>query len=447
MGLFLIVSLAMLCFIGVNIPQLGSASPSFLRAWRVSHPFLSTVAGAFWLNQMYVSPLFLSIVALLSVALTCSLIQVFRSVRNRDGAKRAIGQWPRGTLVSFPVEDRSALDLAAQRLRRRGYHVRLISSRTVRAVKNDFTRWGTLLLHAGMLTVVVSSLVYVALERRGFAQIIEGDTFFADHDEFLTQSESAFSRTFHPDLALSLTKFTADYYSDGEIKELSSSVAAANSSSEPAASLITVNHPLDVNGVRVYQSTSFGYTVCLIFERNGQRIPTYFSLDHPRKLGDPFVGETDFPKTELLMNFRLHADTRHQSFELDHPCLSLNVSQKDSVLFRGSLEVGDKIPVADGMLTFAEVRRWSGFVFSETYGVGAVFAGFGLILLGLVCVYFFPLREIIVVLAQEERSRQLLFAGIARREKALFAEEFTGIVEEVYLNEGAVHVGTELAEV
>jgi hypothetical protein len=75
------------------------------------------------------------------------------------------------------------------------------------------------------------------------------------------------------------------------------------------------------------------------------------------------------------------------------------------------------------------------------------FIGFGLILIGLVMVYIFPTRTILISVEQVGNNWKLAFGGAARREKALFDDEFNELIESLYIEEGVLNVGSRMVEV
>ena len=98
-------------------------------------------------------------------------------------------------------------------------------------------------------------------------------------------------------------------------------------------------------------------------------------------------------------------------------------------------------------LTFNDMRKWSGLIVTQTYGVTFVFVGFVSILIALAMIYIFPVREFVIDIRRDQHVITLLIGGTARSEKALFAEEYTQVVDSFTTSQPKTYVGTELVEV
>lgn len=443
----LVALIGILCLIGDTIPQVGSVSPSFYHQWESEHPNLKTLVETLHFNRMYTSEIFLGTVTLLLLAMSYSLYHVFSAVRRKDRktvirlVERAFRHFFafKGTLLA----PKTLLNEA----QKRGYHYEEISESLLRLRKYAFSRWGTSLLHLGMLIVVATGMLTFLFEQRGFVQLLEGDTFFGSRSDFLSVEQGPFARKFAPDLSISLARFTPEYYPKGDIKSLESSVLLGKHLESLSSVALSVNHPLNIGGAKIYQSTSFGFTVCLVLERNGQSIPAYFSLDHPRKLGKPYVGYSDFPTSGYLLTMELTPDPTSGTFQLHNPALRLIVEEQGVVRFSGMLKTGDSIQLSGETLSFKDVRHWTGLIVTENKFVPLSFLGFALVILGLLLIYVFPMREIYVAIEPQGESVWLTLGGTTRRDHSLFAEEFNALAESIYLKEGVLDVRTDLVEI
>lgn len=447
-GLSLVALLIIQCLIGVNIPQVSETAPAFLARWRTEHPSTAYVVDLLRLDRLYSSEIFLVLIGILFIVMLCSVFRLYRSVKNRHSHLNAeFDRRHSQVFFSFTASSETATATSLERGEDHGYLIREMSVSRYHLQKYGVSRWGTVIFHAGLLVIIAAGLLTFLFEQRGFVQVLERDTFFGNATEFLSSENGPLASPFVPDLALSLETLSPFYYDNGQMKDLQSSVLVGGLSEQPERSLLSINNPVEVNGVKIFQSTSFGYAVCLVFEKDGFSAPTYFSLDHPRKLGQPFFGKSDFPTTPYEMNMELFPDRTNRSFLVHDPVLRIVFSRDGLSLGSTTMTPGESIEFQGGKLVFKDIRHWIGIILAKNRSVPLVFFGFAIALLGLTMIYGFPMREIIVHVERSEGRLLLSFAGFARRDRALLAEEFKKLMESIYMSEGVVDVGTELVEV
>ncbi len=443
-----LVGIAIIAFLsGISFvfPQQTACTPDYLMQWQKDHRALASIADALLLHSIFSSTIFLTCVGALFFSMCLSTYTVWKNQRSLTVNNSLLIKKKSLEFFEFIVEQKKGIKDILESFQRHGYSLKTqLPNDKFYTVKNEMSKWGTVLLHGGMLVIVAASLFHFVSDRRGFVQIIEGDTFFGAKDEFLVHEEGPLAKSFHPNLAIGLDKVAPRYYSNAEIQSLESGLKIADSNEDIVSKSVSVNHSIEVEGVTVYQTMSNGYTVGLILEKHGQKIPTYFSLDRPRKFSEPFAGISDFPTTDYSVSMRLFPNENKKSFELKNPKLLLSILKNGTSIFNDTLSLYEKIDFAGNRLTFSDIRQWSGFIVTESFGVSFIFAGFGMSLLGLFFIYFLPVKEIVFTIEQNDEHLKVFFYGYSRREKALFAEEFMEIMEEQYLNYGVVNVGNEL---
>lgn len=447
-GLILIVFVAMLCLTGVNIPQVSDSSQSFINAWKESHPLLAPVISLLHFDRMFSSEIFIAAVFLLFFVMSFSVWNLFTRARKKIAKQNLrFSEKSFKNYFSFTSQNDDSVKNVLNASARSGYSVKNLSPGMYLFRKYGFSQWGGFILHLGMLIIVAAALYTFLFEKRGFVQILEGDTFFGNDGEFLSTEKGLFSSPFVPDFNITLEKLTPDYYPEGDLKFVESSILVSNQAGTRTPGLLSINNPYKFGGVNIYQSTSFGYTVCLLLNKNGKDIPTYFSLEHADKLGNPFTGISNFPTTDYIFKMEFSPDINGSSFSLTQPSLRLIVEEKGITQFNGTIKPGESIQLGDQKLTFVDIRHWSGLILTENQSVIFIFLGFGLIVLGLISIYVFPMREIYFAVEKNENTLRLSLGGKAAREPQQFEEEFRSYIESIYLKESFTNVQSELVEI
>lgn len=447
-ALLLISFIGILSFVGLIVPQLSESSIEPYDQWKEANGFIAHVAEALNLNRMFTSEIFLASIFVMLVVVVYSLVNLYSSVRRSGGTKNPVV--PDKNFInyfSFLVSNEKSIDTILVRMQKKGYVLSDKSEILYSMRKNFISRWGTVVFHLGLILIMLTGLGTYLFQSRGFVQLLERDTFFGSKADFLNTENGILASKFAPQVNVVLKNFSPEYYSNGDIKSLESSVLIGRNNEQPVPAKLSINEPYEIDGLKIYQSTSFGYTVGLNLERDNQIIPVYFSLDHPGKFGKPYFGTSDFPTTDYLMTMKLTPDPSNKSFELKNPELYLEISEQGQQKFSGIIQPGESINIGSSKFTFSDIRFWSGLIVTKNPFVPFAFIGFGLILIGLVMVYIFPTRTIYISVEQVENNWKLAFGGVARREKAIFENEFNELIESLYIEEGALNVGTRMVEV
>jgi cytochrome c biogenesis protein ResB len=447
-SLSLVTAVVGMCLVGLLVPQEGAGSPQSLARWMAEHPSLASISSLLGLFHIFSTPMFLIVTVLLFCAMAWSTFEVAKSVLRRErssgeGVDRLFDQ-----RMEFP--DGHTVDLAdiSEALQRRSYRVLHKDEGTgFVSAQHDWSKWGSTILHAGMLFVIVGSLVYALTERRGYFQVLEGDTFFGATDELLARSSGLLAPPLDVPYAIGLDRVNAEYYANGELRSVSSTVRIASSKDKIVPAIVSVNAAGEAGAALLYQSNSIGFAAGLILRYDGTSQPMYFSLERVSSRENRYAGVSEMAGTGLAARMDLSFDMSKPSHSNAPALLHLVVERSGRQLLDRTLVLGDQADFDGGNVRFADVRRWSGFILTQTPGVTPVFIGFGLVLVGIIALYAFPRREIAVWYNESSGERRLTIGGRCRREKALFAEEFRAVVEEVYLTEGTVDVRPDMVEV
>ncbi|MBI5022346.1 MAG: cytochrome c biogenesis protein ResB [Ignavibacteriales bacterium] len=447
-ALLLISSIGILSLIGLIIPQISATSPEQYNQWKEANGTLANVAESLNLNGVFTSEIFFVVISVLLVVVVYSLFNLYLSVKRSDGMQNSVVTDRNfKNYFAFLISEKKSLDIILEKIQKKGFVLSYKSDNLYSMRKNPISRWGTTVFHLGLTLIIITGLGTYLFQNRGFVQLLERDTFFGVKADFLNTENGMLAKEFTLPINVSLQNFSPEYYSNGDIKSLKSSVLIGRDNESPIPAKLSINEPYEIDGVKIYQSTSFGYTIGLNLEIDGQTIPAYFSLDHPGKLGKPYFGTSDFPTTDYILTMKLIPDPAIQSFELKNPELYMEIFKQGEKKFSGNIKPGESIKLENSNLTFSDIRFWSGLIVTKNPFVPYAFIGFGLILIGLVMVYVFPTSTILISVDQVGKNWKLAFGGVARREKAIFDYEFNELIESLYIEEGVLNVGTRMVEV
>lgn len=265
-ALILLFLLALGAIPGSIIPQTGN-DPAQVQQYYISHPALAPWLSRLGLFDVFGSPWFAAIYILLFISLVgCVVPRTFRlagqSRTPPPKAPRFLKRLPHSASYTSPLPPDQAVAAASSVLG--GHHFRLRES-----AKGDTTYWvsaekgylreaGNLLFHLSLLGILVCVALGGLFGYKADKLLIVGHS-YADTvsalDDFYPGRLATGS-----DLApfeLTLNKFTATYITSGQnVGQPASFNANVTYRAKPGAPAKTdnlqVNHPLNVDGVKVY---------------------------------------------------------------------------------------------------------------------------------------------------------------------------------------------------
>ncbi len=413
--------------LGTLIPQIGSASPAFFEHWRRQSPRIYFMVDLFQLNQIFTSGWFLTLACIIELALGYSIFRQFvNNIRKKQGAPPSAA-----CREAIPCATPPSWDRIAGPLKSRGYSPQHQDETFYLFAKHPFARWGSLILHSGLFLLITAGFIHLTFQQRGFAQIIEGRVSSGREEMFLSTSLGLLQKRFDPGFQTLLNKFTHSYWDTGSIKEINSSILLFDDSGSvsPREETVAVNHPVTYKGVRIHQSYEYGYTVSFMLTKpGGKSTLTHFPLYNPDTPGAPWTGGGGFAKSPYFFTIQLFPSLSRKSPSQGHPILYLRVSRPGAgQVFDGLLPPGKSILLDGNLLQFFRLSWWSGLIYEKGSDMPVAYAGFGVICLGAMLMFFFSHREIYVTMQDSE----IKIAGWTKRDRLFFNEELAEIKKDI----------------
>jgi cytochrome c biogenesis protein len=260
-ALVLLFLLAVASVPGSVIPQQG-IDPAAVAVYYTSHPALAPIMARLSLFNVFAAPWFAAIYLLLFLSLAgCVLPRTFRLVGSArqlpPRAPRNLARLPLAASYRTALTPAEALESAARLLSGKRFRLRT-SDGWVAAEKGYLREVGNLLFHIALLALLGSVAIGGIFGYKADRLLVSGQS-FGDTVTALDQFRPG--RLVTPqDLApfsIRLDNFTAHYITSGSLRgEPSSFDAFIRYSGRPGAPMrayvLRVNHPLEVDGVRVY---------------------------------------------------------------------------------------------------------------------------------------------------------------------------------------------------
>jgi cytochrome c biogenesis protein len=287
-ALILLFLLALGSIPGSVLPQEGTNAAGVTQYYK-SHPTLAPLLNHLGMFNVFGAPWFAAIYLLLFASLVgCVVPRTFKLVGSArtlpPKAPRNIGRLPHAASYQVALPPGQALAVAAGLLRGHGFRLRRSATESaagdgqtwLSAEKGYLREVGNLLFHLSLLGVLVSIALGGLFGFKADKLLVAGATFSdtqSDLDEFfpgrlVTASDLA-------PFTIKLDSFSASYITSGpQFGQPAAFNARVSYTANPGGPLMTddiqVNHPLSVDGVKVYL-IGHGYApVFKVTDANGQ---------------------------------------------------------------------------------------------------------------------------------------------------------------------------------
>ena len=273
-ALVLLLLLAIAAIPGSIVPQRG-ADPNGVSQYRTDHPDLFPILDGLQLFDVYTSAWFSAIYILLFVSLIGCVIPrtkhhltALRARPPRTPARlgrladhaEATVELPEGTDAAAAAVE--AVDLAAAHLKKAGYRIERYDRGAVASVSAErgyLRESGNLVFHGALVGVLLAVGIGGGLTYTGQTVIVEGDSFVNSLGLGYTSFNPGrfVDAEALPPYSLTLDRFDVTYTPLGEPGQGQAGDFAAHLTTrlpgqEPADGVVRVNHPLDIEGDRVY---------------------------------------------------------------------------------------------------------------------------------------------------------------------------------------------------
>jgi cytochrome c biogenesis protein len=461
---------------GSLLPQDGT-NPSSVAQYYSSHPVLARILGDLGLFNVFGAPWFAAIYILLFTSLVgCVLPRTLRLVGSaRQPPPRAPGnlsRLPFAVSYATPLAPETALESAAKALSAKRFRLRT-GPGWVAAEKGYLREVGNLLFHMALLGLLVSIGLGGLFGYKADRLLVTG-TSFANTVTALDEFHPG--RLVGPDnlqpFTVTLDHFSASYVTSGAlVGQPAAFNARIRYSASPGDSMhsydLTVNHPLIVDGARVFL-IGHGYapefritdgTGRVIFDGAVPFVPVETTGlvsegavkvpdASPKGLG--FVGvflpsaidvggklESYFPAPNNPMvslvsyagNLGMNSGPSQSVYSLDTAGLhELAVSPRP-------LAIGQSIKLPNGLgtLTYTGYRQWVSLAITYDPGqTAALWSGIA-VLAGLLLSFMVRRRRVFVRASTDETGNTIVDLGGLTRSDAAggFEDEFAGLATEI----------------
>ncbi len=431
LAIVLFIVLVLASILGTLIPQQQTPAE-----YQARYGSLWRVITGIDLGNLYQSAWFIGLLLLFTFNLVvCSLARLTPKLRKAFGSAWTVeGREPASGEMKESFTKRLGLEAfvaaACAELRSRRFRIAAISDsgRTLlRARKHILGLFGSDIVHLGVLVILSGGIISGLGKFRSDISVSEG------------QIVALPSRA----ISLRLDNFETEYYPAGSVKAWKSTVTVFDGGAPRLTRTISVNHPLSYKGILFYQS-GYGWdweNPDLELRVKKKSDPAFLKRINLRPGGKAALDEeTEVIAVRFLPDFLIGADNEPttRTGEPNNPAVLLEGYQKDVRIFSGwvfakypefthfrdsgQLDLGFE-------LTSYKAPQFSVLQAASDPGAPVIWTGCIILMLGLFFSFYWPPREIKLVLeGREGPSVSISAGGLATKGRDRFEEEFASIM-------------------
>jgi cytochrome c biogenesis protein len=431
LAIFLLIIIILASMLGTFIPQHRS-----LDEYVAHYGQFANLFNRLQLTKLYQSLWFIALLCLFALNITaCTLTRLSPKFRKAFHPKLEM-ESKEITVLKIKEEFKKniSLDKAKKELKRElsSRHYRLKEAnrenKTFLLARKKILGWfGADFVHIGILIILAGGIISGAGGFRKDLTFIEGDIRGIPGAEF----------------KLRLDKFETEYYPNGMVKDWKSTLTVIENEKPILSKVIEVNHPLSYKGFVFYQS-SYGWnwtnTSVGIWVRK-RKDPSFL-----RKI-DVTVGERVRLESENIhisvLNFipdfviNERNEIISRSLQPNNPAAFIEGWEGDEKIMSGW--IFSKFPdfarihsEKETDLSF-ELKNFKAGQFSviqaaKDPGVNFIWVGCTFLMIGLAFAFYWPTREIKVILEESQGKTKVIAGGIASKSREALQSEFEKIM-------------------
>lgn len=435
MAIVLLILLAGASVIGTLIPQGLSAAEYAARYGRMGRLIVGLQ-----MNQLYGSVLFLGLLAVFAANIgVCTFTRL--SPRLRRVFKPRVETCPE-SLLSSAAKDRFQKDLSPDASRREvlmalsAHHYRtkelLKDNRIFLLARKKTAGWlGADIVHTGLLVIIAGGLISGLSGFKAELPLREG--------QIRQVPRAAFE--------VRLDKFDTELYPDGNVRDWKSTLTILEGGAPVRTKAVEVNHPLSHGGFKFYQS-SYGrdwenpVIEMLVKKKSDPSFSRLLVLKVGEKAALDGKEGASVSAKRFIPDFVLDEskNPRTRSSEPNNPAVLAEIREGEDRVSIGwifarfpeysrmhgaqesdlSLELKDLSPGHYSVITAA-----------KDPGVNFMWAGSILVMTGLLLAFFWPPREIKVVLEENQGKTRITAGGLSPKSREDFHTEFEKIMTQI----------------
>ncbi|MBN1905447.1 MAG: cytochrome c biogenesis protein ResB [Deltaproteobacteria bacterium] len=442
--IFILILLAATSIIGTIIPQ-GEAGEEFIK--NIS-PALQKIIISFHLYDMYHSAWFQLIIFILALNLiACSMnkipgtIRLFKKLPSPDREKIFTNIHP-DRIIKSRLNKNDTANVLREIISR--HYTRIAEKDTENRAyfygdKGRYSMLGVYLVHFSVLLILVGAIIGSIFGFKGYVNILEGESI-----DYITPT--GVSSHSHIDLGFTVScdRFSVEFYDNGQPKEYKSDIRFSVDGNTVKQGHLLVNHPLTFMGITFYQNSYgvlSGDEASIIVNQKGHEDPVRMKIIRGKGVPLPESGG------EIILE-EIRDDFMRMGPAVKIHVKPVNSEGADIWLFKNYEDIRERFstefdqfpqfnPSIIEPYTFSldgiESAYYTGLQVNKDPGIPFIYAGFFIIVIGLIVTFFTSFRHIWIKIDGSGDMISLYIAGTANKNPVGLDRELDQITNQLNL--------------
>lgn len=434
LAIFLLIFITIASVLGTLIPQHRSPAEYLDRYGDIANFLIRLEITKLYQSWWFVSLLFLFAVNILVCTLTRLSPKLKKAFKPKfeTEKKKLLSLKTKSSFIKNQDLEKTE---AVSKLTLSSKHYRLKTKEEENRVyllarKRILGLFGSDIVHLGLLIIIIGGIISGLGGFRTSLNISEGETIPVPQTNF----------------KLRLDKFVTEYHPNGSVRDWKSTLTVLENGSDVLSKTIEVNHPLSHKGFVFYQS-GYGWDwknptlEIWAKKKNDSAFLKKFELGVGEKAQ---LGEDKIEITVLnfVPDFIIgeNNEIATRSLEPNNPAAYIEGWQEGEKVF--SSWIFAKFPdfgrmhsdiETDLSFEFKDLKaaQYSGIQISKDPGVNLIWVGCTFLMIGLCIAFFWPPREIKIILEESQNKTDVASGGIATKNREDFQSEFDNIMESL----------------
>ncbi len=431
LAIFLLIFITLASIIGTLIPQHRSPAE-----YMAQYGQLTGLFQKLQLTKLYQSSWFITLLLLFSInIIVCTLTRLTPKLRKYFKPKLDIEA---KRIFALKTKEKFSKNWALQRSKdeiKRGllshrYRLKMSEEKgqvSFLARKKTLSWFGSDVVHLGLLVIIIGG-------------VISG---WGGFRQSLSLSEGQILPVPRADFQLRLDKFETELYPNGSVKDWKSTLTVIEDNTPSLTKTIEVNHPLSHKGFIFYQS-SYGWdwknpAVEIHIKRKSdpsflRKIEVKLGEQVPLQDDNIIVTVKHFVP-DFIIDENNQVTTR--SLQPNNPAAFIEGLKEEEQIFSGwifaqfpdfaQIHSQEETDLSFELKNF-QASQYSVVQAARDPGTNMIWVGSALMMVGFFLAFYWPSREIRILLKEKEGRTEIIAGGLAAKSQEAFQSEFEKIM-------------------
>ena len=269
--------------------------------------------------------------------------------------------------------------------------------RLIRTKKKDIGFWGSMVFHAGLLSIIVAAMITKVTLFEGEVLLTEGFDFPLGREGYIRIDREPESGITLPEGTITMTKYKNIYQGDFAIEHIANvSIKRGDTTLER---VIKVNHPLEIDDLQ-YTLNKYGFTPAFVVkdQEGNVLVDAFINLVVITGKEDSF----QIPGKNTMFYVRFHPDFEmtedgptSRSRIPNNPVVAVKVKSWGKETKFHHIKLGESANIMGYNIAFPELKYWAHFLVKRDHGIPVFIVAFFLVVGGL-CIRFLTMERKVV---------------------------------------------------